>query len=121
MKKPELRKYLKIYSKIRTDLLRSSKYSVITFYNRKRKIILPCWLLKVEKYLNMIASNADVITNQIIYQSYFCGIKDINLTLEIPVSLASIYRIKNKIEEVLFEFLILDGLVSRNDILNNFD
>ncbi len=119
MKKQTLKKYLKIYSKIRNDILEEKKYSIITFYNHKRTIMLPTWLSKVECYLNLIADKNDFIYKQIIYLSYFCGITDVKVALEISISIATLYRIKSKIEEVLFELLILDGLVDKSDILNN--
>ena len=119
MEKQTIKKYLKIYSKIRNDILDEKKYSIITFYNRKRTIMLPTWLSKVECYLNLIADKNDFIYKQIIYFSYFCGITDVKVALEISISIATLYRIKNKIEEVLFELLILDGLVEKGDILNN--
>ncbi len=119
MKKQELKKYLKIYSKIRKDILANNSYSIITFYNRKRKITLPFWLKNVDDSLNEIANSFDPIIKEIIEKSYFVGIPDVKLVLELPVSLATLYRIKNKIEEVLFTLLIFDGVVERNDILNN--
>lgn len=119
MKKQTIKKYLKIYSKIRNDILEEKKYSIITFYNHKRTIMIPIWLSKVEMFLNLIADKNDFIYKQIICLSYFRGITDVKVAMEISISIATLYRIKNKIEEVLFELLILDGLVDKSDILNN--
>ena len=119
MKNQSLKKYLKIYLKIRNDILDEKKYSIITFHNRKGTIMLPIWLSKVEIFLNSIVDKNDFIYKQIIYLSYFCGIIDVKIALEISILIATLYRIKNKIEEVLFELLILDGLVEKGDVLNN--
>ena len=109
MKKAELKEYLQIYSKIVTALKGGKAYTCIYRNNRKQKIIFMEWAYRLPEYIREIIWAEEDVK----------GRTDREVLSDIPISESSYYRYKRKFEEKLYELFIVDGYVSREEILKN--
>lgn len=117
MTKKELKYYLRIYYKIREDVKNKKISSLVILYGRKRKVLIPKWVYCLEDILLIIRNRGgefDVIINKF----YFGGLTDKRILVDEPLSESSYYRLKRKLEESIYELLILYGYVSEDEILN---
>ena len=120
MKKAELKEYLQIYSKIVTALKGGKAYTCIYRNNRKQKIIFKEWAYRLPEYIReIIQAEEDVLLSETIEESVVKGRTDREVLSDIPISESSYYRYKRKFEEKLYELFIVDGYVSREEILKN--
>ena len=119
-KKAELKEYLQIYSKIVTAIKGGKANTCIYRNNRKQKIIFKEWAYRMPEYISEIKqAEKDALLSEVIEKSVVAGKSDREVLSDMPISESSYYRNKGKFEEKLYELFIVDGYVSREEIIKN--
>ncbi len=119
MTKNELKKYLMLYSKISKFAEENHSVCVIKRWGRKQKIDIPEWVDKLPEIFEIIESENNFLLTSVIEKAYKKGINDRVIITELPVTESGYYRLKRKIEDKIYQLLILYNCVSEEDILNN--
>ena len=120
MTKAELKKILQLYHKISREIREKKKEAIKEHYGRKYVIQIPEWAWKLEGFINEVIENEeDIYFTKIIIDSYVKGKNDKVILVENPISESTFYRWKRKFEEKLYELYIAEGLVSKEEIIDN--
>ena len=118
MDKAELKNFLLIYDKIREAIEGGKEYAYIQRCNRKQKIMLTEWLYKLPVYIeDIIKSEDNPLFTYIIRESVIFGKTDKQTLTEVPLSESSYYRYKRKFESKLYGLFVVEGYVTREEIL----
>ncbi len=118
MTKPELKELLKIYSKIRDAVINGDSRVVIKRYRGDLCINVPPWAKSVEKGICELLDTENELIKNVIDLSYIKGLKDKEILTRLPLSESGYYRLKNYIEEKIFQLCIVFGYVTKADVLS---
>ena len=119
MTKSDLKQILSVYPKIRNAIIKGKKQVSIIKYRRKKNIEIADRIKSFENYFNVLIKNENAVIAEIIDKAYFQGLKATEIIMNSPISECGYYRIKKSIEEKIYELLIADGFVTKNEIINN--
>ena len=118
MRKDEMRRYLRLYPKIREALERGDREIELIQNERKKKLELRPWVQKLpDIIMEILAGEENEVIRVMIEQSILKGRKSYEIVRALPLSERTYYRWKAKFEEKVYELLILTGEVSREEIL----
>lgn len=120
MTKAELKRILQLYSKISRGILERKDKVVSSHYGRKHIIQIPKWAHLLADFIReVINQEDDKYFSKVMIDCYMKGKKDRIILLENPISESTFYRWKRKFEEKLYELYILEGYVSKTEIIDN--
>ena len=120
MTKEELKKILQLYSKIYREVHEGRQEVIIELYGRKHFIKIPVWAGRLEGFIQEIILNEkDEYFSKIIIDCYLKGRKDKSILSDNPISESTYYRWKRRFEDKIYQLFILEGVVSKNEIINN--
>ena len=120
MTKSELKKILQLYNKISLEARLRKNEAIKEHYGRKYIIEIPNWTWRLEDFIKEVVSNEqDTYFSKAITDCYIRGKKDKSILSENPISESTYYRWKRKFEDKIYELCILEGLVSKKEIIQD--
>ena len=119
MTKAELKEVLSVYPQIRTAVLKGERQTAVKKYRQQKNMEISDWIRGLEANFRILIENEDVLIVEIIKKSYFLGQKDREIIMNLPVTDCGYYRIKKSIEDKLYNMLIADGFVKKEEITEN--
>lgn len=118
MLREELKIYLKYYPKVVRAIKERRQEITIGRYGQKKTIAFPEWTKRLEGYVEEVLKGESSPTAQeIIRESVMKGRADWKVMLDISISESSYYRMKRMITERIYELYISEGMVTREEIL----
>ena len=117
--KGELKKYLRLFSKISNVAKKHSDVAYVSVSRVKCMIIIPKWFGEIFDILKSIHEYGDWIVKKVIEENYFKDSNKKNTMNNLPISEATYYRIKQQIVDKVYSLLILKGYVKKEEILND--
>lgn len=120
MRKAELKRILQLYHQISREIHEKQSEAIKEHYGRKYRIKIPEWAWRLETFINeVVETEEDEYFTKIMIDSYVKGKSDKAILAENPISESTFYRWKRKVEEKLYELYIAEGLVSKDEIMDN--
>ena len=120
MTKAELKRILQLYNQISREIFERKDKAIRRHYGRKYIILIPTWAHLLTDFIKeVINQEDDIYFSKVISDCYLKGKKDKIILSENPVSESTFYRWKRKFEEKLYELYILEGYVTKNEIIDN--
>lgn len=118
MLREELKIYLKYYPKVVRAIKEKRQEITIGRYGQKKTIVFAEWAKRLEGYVEEVLKGESSPTAQeIIRESVMKGRADWKVMLDISISESSYYRMKRMITERIYELYISEGMVTREEIL----
>ena len=118
MLREELKIYLKYYPKVVRAIKEKRQEITIGRYGQKKTIVFAEWAKRLEGYVEEVLKGESSPTAQeIIRESVMKGRADWKVMLEVSISESSYYRMKRMITERIYELYISEGMVTREEIL----
>ena len=109
---------MNLYPKVKDHLHLKITNVTIEIYRRKKQIIIPKWVFMLDGILKVLIEQSTPTISKIIEMIYLEGLNDNYIITQLPISESGFYREKRKIENKIFEVLILLGFVSIYEIIN---
>ena len=120
MTKKELKVYLRLYPLISNAVSKRLSHYEVILYGRKKKIVIPKWLYKIENFFEeIVKSEKDFVIEEIIEKKYRQGKNDKSIIMNLPVTESGYYRLRRLIENKIYDLYIFYGDVTEEDILKN--
>lgn len=118
MLREELKIYLKYYPKVVRAIKERRQEITIGRYGQKKTIVFAEWAKRLEGYVEEVLKGESSPTAQeIIRESVMKGRADWKVMLEVSISESSYYRMKRMITERIYELYVSEGMVTREEIL----
>lgn len=118
MLRKELKIYVKYYSKVVRAIKEDRREITIGRYGQKKTLVFPEWTKRLEEYIQeILMGESSLVAQKIINESVIKGKADWKVMLDVSVSESSYYRVKRTIIERIYELYISEGLVTREEIL----
>ena len=116
--KGELKKYLRLFSKISNVAKNQNNVVYLRISGVRRRVVVPEWYEEIFDILKSIYEYGDWIVKRVIEENYFKDSNKKNPMNNLPISEATYYRIKQQIVDKVYSLLILKGYVKKEEILN---